>query len=199
VAKQDCLSLSEILLLRRADLERRDNRPLNESHQEMTMKKADLLAVLVVLFIFTVAGCSNHRQQVLPRAATPASASVISLSPSAPTSQTVSEVPGQEVAASVPEITERTKPDLLNDIAAAFDDDKEEFCQYSQSANCDKDFIRAFHYRKVTLSKGGQVGFIVEFSGAGSCGSAGCAINVCLLYTSPSPRDLSTSRMPSSA
>ena len=27
----------------------------------------------------------------------------------------------------------------------------------------------------------------------------GCLIKVCLLYTSPSPRDLSTSRMPSSA
>ena len=82
------------------------------------------------------------------------------------------------MAAPVREITERTKPDLLHAIAAAWDDDKEEFCQYSQSANCDKDFIQAFHYRKVTLSKGGQVGFIVEFSGAGFCGSAGCAINV---------------------
>ena len=27
----------------------------------------------------------------------------------------------------------------------------------------------------------------------------GCTIETCLLYTSPSPRDLSTSRMPSSA
>ena len=26
-----------------------------------------------------------------------------------------------------------------------------------------------------------------------------CKVNICLLYTSPSPRDLSTSRMPSSA
>ena len=26
-----------------------------------------------------------------------------------------------------------------------------------------------------------------------------CALSICLLYTSPSPRDLSTSRMPSSA
>ena len=29
--------------------------------------------------------------------------------------------------------------------------------------------------------------------------SGGAVTNVCLLYTSPSPRDLSTSRMPSSA
>ena len=31
------------------------------------------------------------------------------------------------------------------------------------------------------------------------CVSDECAAEVCLLYTSPSPRDLSTSRMPSSA
>ena len=36
---------------------------------------------------------------------------------------------------------------------------------------------------------------------AGKCGSCSMEINgkPCLLYTSPSPRDLSTSRMPSSA
>ena len=33
----------------------------------------------------------------------------------------------------------------------------------------------------------------------GICGSCSMNINGCLLYTSPSPRDLSTSRMPSSA
>ena len=31
------------------------------------------------------------------------------------------------------------------------------------------------------------------------CGDTVAAIEACLLYTSPSPRDLSTSRMPSSA
>jgi len=31
------------------------------------------------------------------------------------------------------------------------------------------------------------------------CSNAGIAVGGCLLYTSPSPRDLSTSRMPSSA
>ena len=39
-------------------------------------------------------------------------------------------------------------------------------------------------------------------SAAGAAGAAGAILpkpNVCLLYTSPSPRDLSTSRMPSSA
>ena len=36
-------------------------------------------------------------------------------------------------------------------------------------------------------------------SGAGRHFCAGADINICLLYTSPSPRDLSTSRMPSSA
>ena len=38
--------------------------------------------------------------------------------------------------------------------------------------------------------------FAVALSGAGSAKGVGMA---CLLYTSPSPRDLSTSRMPSSA
>ena len=33
----------------------------------------------------------------------------------------------------------------------------------------------------------------------GFLGLAGCTYVICLLYTSPSPRDLSTSRMPSSA
>jgi hypothetical protein len=39
-------------------------------------------------------------------------------------------------------------------------------------------FLTGFHFRKVTLSQSGQVGFIVEFSGEGFCGSTGCAINV---------------------
>jgi len=140
------------------------------------MKKDKLLSVLVVLFI--VAGCSNHTQQVVPRNVAPASPGVASFFPSSPTSQTVSELRGQEMAAPVREITERAKPDLLPAIAAALDNDKKDFCEYSQSTNCDRDFTQAFHFRKVTLSESGQVGFIVEFSGAGFCGSAGCSINV---------------------
>ena len=152
-----------------------ENRPLDESREEIPMKEDNLLALLVVLFI--VAGCSNHTQQVIPRNAAPASVGVASFFPSAPTSQTVSEVPGQELDAPVREITDRVNPDLLPAIAA-LDHDKKEFCEYSQSTNCDDDFVQAFHFRKVTLSKSGQVGFIVEFSGAGFCGSAGCSINV---------------------
>jgi hypothetical protein len=149
---------------------------LDESDEEMTMQRASVLVVLVVLFM--VAGYSNHKQQVLSRPVAPASAGVASFSPSTPTSQTVSEAPGPEVAAPVPEITERVKPAFLSAIAVALNQDKKEFCQDSQSANCDKEFIQAFHFRKVTLSKSGQTGFIVEFSSAGFCGSAGCAINV---------------------
>jgi hypothetical protein len=152
------------------------NKPLDESHEDVTMKKANLLAVLVVLF--TVVGCSNHTQQILPRTAAPAGAVVTSFFPPAPTFQTVSKAPGQEVAAPVRESTDRAQPDPLPAIAAALDYDKKGFCQYSQSANCDRDFMQAFHFRKVTLNKSGQVGFLVEFSGAGFCGSAGCAINV---------------------
>ena len=174
--EQYCLSSSETLACRRADLKKGKNRPLVERHREMTMKKASLLAVLVVLFI--VVGWSNHSQQVIPRAAAPASAELTSFFTSAPSLPTVPDAPGEEVAAPVREISERVKPDPLPAIVAALDYDKKEFCQYSQSANCEKDFIQAFHFRKVTLSKSGQVGFIAEFSGEGFCGSAGCAINV---------------------
>ena len=149
---------------------------MDESDEEMTMKKANVLVVLVVLFM--AAGYSNQKQQVLPRTVAPASAGVASFSPSTPTSQTVWEAARPEVAAPVPEITERAKPGFLSAIAVALNQNKKEFCQDSQSANCDEEFIQAFHFRKVTLSKSGQAGFIVEFSGADFCGSAGCAINV---------------------
>ena len=57
----------------------------------------------------------------------------------------------------------------------------------------------------VTL--GADVGFDVLVGGArsfvarrvGTGGRIACRVGGCLLYTSPSPRDLSTSRMPSSA
>jgi hypothetical protein len=153
-----------------------ESRPLAESPEEMIMNKANSLAVVAVIFIG--AGFSNHVLHVIPRTAAPTGAGVTSFFPSAPISQTVSEAPGIGVAAPVQEITERAKPDLRPAIAAALDHDKKEFCQESHSANCDKDFMQAFHFRKVTLSKSGQVGFIVEFSGAGFCGSAGCSMNV---------------------
>ena len=149
---------------------------MDGSYEEMIMKKATLLALSVVLFIVVVH--SYHAQQIRPSTVVLASAVVPSFFPSAPTSQAVSEAPVQNVAAPVREIAASAKPDLLPAIAAALDRDKKEFCQDSQSANCDKDFVKAFDFRKVTLSKSGQVGFIVEFSGAGFCGSAGCAINV---------------------
>jgi hypothetical protein len=145
---------------------------LDKSDEELTMKNANVLVVLVVLFV--AAGCSN----VLPRTVAPAGAGVASFSPLAPTSHTVSEAPRPAVAGSVSESTERAKPDFLSAIAVALNQNKKEFCQDSQSANCDQDFMQAFHFRKVTLSKSGQVGLIVEFSGADFCGSAGCAINV---------------------
>src|ERR1700733_52190 len=129
----------------------------------------NLCAALVILFI--VAGCSNNTPQVMPRAAASARAGVPSFFSIAHASNTVSEGPRQEVAAPA-------TPALLRAIAVALDHDKKEFCQYSQSANCDKDFRQAFQFRKVTLSKSGQTGLIVEFSGPGFCGSAGCAINV---------------------
>jgi hypothetical protein len=149
---------------------------LDESDEEMIMTKANVLVVLVVLFM--VAGCSNHTQQVIPRTIAPTSTGAASYSPSAPASETVSEARRPEVAAPVPEITELAKPGFLSAIAVALNQDKKEFCRGSQTANCDEEFIQAFHFRKVTLSKSGQAGFIVEFSGADFCGSAGCSINV---------------------
>jgi hypothetical protein len=174
--EQNCPSFSEIVALRGANLERGGERPIDESDEEMTMKKASVLVVLVVVFM--VARYSNHTQQVLSGTVAPASSDVVSFSSSAPTSQTVSEAPRPEVANSVSEITERTKPGFPSAIAVALNQNKKEFCQDSQSVNCDKEFIQAFHFRKVTLSKSGQAGFIVEFSSADFCGSAGCAINV---------------------
>src|ERR1700693_4266030 len=134
----------------------------------MKMKKTTVLVMLVVLLM--VAGCSNHMQQVSPRTVASDSASLASFSPAAPTAHTVLEVPRPEVAGSLPEITERAKPDFLSAIAVALNQNKKEFCQDSQSTNCDKEFIQAFHFRKVTLTKSGQEGFIVEFSGADFCG-----------------------------
>ena len=174
--EQYCLFFSEILLPEEPTLKQGKSRSLDKYHKEITMKKANLLTELVVLFL--VAGCSNPSHQVIPRTAAPTNAAVLSFFPSAHTSQTVSEPPMQEVAAPVHEIIERTKPDLLPAIAAAWDHDKKGFCQDSESANCDQEYTKAFHFRKVTLSKSGQAGFIVEFSGAGFCGSAGCSINV---------------------
>ena len=45
----------------------------------------------------------------------------------------------------------------------------------------------------------GKPGKLLEKSGSGYSLGGGVGIKTCLLYTSPSPRDLSTSRMPSSA
>src|ERR1700693_2714073 len=147
--------------------------PLDENHRGIKMIKVSGLAILVASV--SVVGCSNHPQQDILRTAAPASAGVTSLFPS---THAVSQAPSQEVSGPVREIAEFTKPDHLSAIAIALHQDKTEFCQSSQFVNCDKEFIRAFHFRKVTLSKSGQLGFIVEFSGADFCGSAGCAINV---------------------
>jgi hypothetical protein len=164
---------SETLLLTRANLE---NWLLDESPGEMTMKIANMREVLVVSFL--VAGCSNQTQQVISRTTSPINVGVTSSSPSSHSSQTVSENSRTEVTVPGREVIGRANPDLLHAISVASDHDKREFCQASQSLDCDQEFLKAFHFRKVTLRTSGQVGFIVEFSGAGFCGSAGCAINV---------------------
>ena len=50
--------------------------------------------------------------------------------------------------------------------------------------------------QRMNLQKGGSSAI---FGGALAAFTPGCPACTCLLYTSPSPRDLSTSRMPSSA
>ena len=45
----------------------------------------------------------------------------------------------------------------------------------------------------------GLVGWGEGKNAAGSAGSYGALVHICLLYTSPSPRDRTRSRMPSSA
>jgi hypothetical protein len=140
------------------------------------MWKVNILVVSSVLFM--VGGCPNHTTEVKPHTAPLTRARMTTFSPSEPPSQTVSGTLGPQLAPPTPEITDRAKSGFLSAIAVALNQDKKEFCKDSKSANCDKEFIQAFHYRKVTLSKSGQTGFIVEFSGADFCGSAGCSINV---------------------
>jgi hypothetical protein len=142
----------------------------------MTLKKMHLFAVLAVPFI--TAGCSNNTPQVIPRVAASARTGLPPFFSIAPAYKTVSGAPRQGVADPAPEIAGRVTPALLRAIAVALDHDKKEFCRDFRSAECDNDFRQAFDFRKVTLTKSGQAGFIVEFSGAGFCGSAGCAINV---------------------
>ena len=50
---------------------------------------------------------------------------------------------------------------------------------------------------KATRGEGGILEDVPSHSGC--IGDTGSSLRTCLLYTSPSPRDLSTSRMPSSA
>ena len=55
-------------------------------------------------------------------------------------------------------------------------------------------------YEEETIAAYLQADFETSFDGLPVRGNIGARIvNTCLLYTSPSPRDLSTSRMPSSA
>ena len=53
-----------------------------------------------------------------------------------------------------------------------------------------------FTLDEVDIPQVAQGTCLVKIDTAGVCGTD---IHICLLYTSPSPRDLSTSRMPSSA
>ena len=62
----------------------------------------------------------------------------------------------------------------------------------------------AGHAVERASSSGGMVGFAnpdqhLRLRGYSACVPKGFDQSICLLYTSPSPRDLSTSRMPSSA
>jgi len=63
-------------------------------------------------------------------------------------------------------------------IASTLKEDEAQFCQDVQSAKCRAEFLRAIHYRPVTLSPSGKKGLIVELSAQGFCGSGGCAVYV---------------------
>ena len=62
--------------------------------------------------------------------------------------------------------------------------------------------VHEFNYPPITITVNGSIG-VSTFSGQNFNATlrpiARGSIKSCLLYTSPSPRDLSTSRMPSSA
>ena len=69
------------------------------------------------------------------------------------------------------------------------------YCVYN-----DKSFMgNAMEYGYLAVTDKGRLLMIrYDFIGDGNCGS--CPLTaICLLYTSPSPRDGATSRMPSSA
>ena len=58
----------------------------------------------------------------------------------------------------------------------------------------EQDYKYNYHSAKLTFGL-----IILEFNDAIKEGDGNRLFDICLLYTSPSPRDLSTSRMPSSA
>ena len=63
---------------------------------------------------------------------------------------------------------------------------KEAFCQYARNWN-----------EAIPRCGANLIGYYAPHEGSSTLAYG--IYNVCLLYTSPSPRDLSTSRMPSSA
>ena len=60
-------------------------------------------------------------------------------------------------------------------------------------------FFSAIVEPEAKLTRARLLGLALGLSGLALVFSAGLSFETCLLYTSPSPRDLSTSRMPSSA
>ena len=79
-------------------------------------------------------------------------------------------------------------------------DEQREIERYSET---DEELRKILESRKAEIKVIGVGGAgnntISRLMQVGIVGAETIAINTCLLYTSPSPRDLSTSRMPSSA
>ena len=76
--------------------------------------------------------------------------------------------------------------------------DKELRSLYNFYKNSEKGFVTRDGYAAIP-SDGKKVGVVYMGEILKFCRNEDSAHNFCLLYTSPSPRDLSTSRMPSSA
>ena len=75
--------------------------------------------------------------------------------------------------------------------------DSDRFSMGPEVEAFEKQFAEFFGAKYALMSNSGSSANLLAV--AGMIYSKGIDLNPCLLYTSPSPRDLSTSRMPSSA
>ena len=72
-------------------------------------------------------------------------------------------------------------------------------CEAACTLNINSDAVGIKSIEHAIIDKGWAEGWVTPLLPARKTGKKVAVVGSCLLYTSPSPRDLSTSRMPSSA